>query len=234
MSDVDLRSGRLRQERRALGCWSGRSGHLSAFLSAAIALLALAGCGPDYSPDTYASRAAQQANKVEQGVIVGLRQVAISADGTTGAVAGSAAGGAAGSTVGGGGVSSTFGAIGGALVGGLVGTAAEHAAGDTQATEYVVRKTNGEMVSVTQKDPKPLKLGQKVLVIAGVQARIVADYTVPVPPQPDAQPAVTSAPAPVVPLPDPPSPEIVIPPVIPGAHSSPLSGMRHMLGLPEG
>jgi outer membrane lipoprotein SlyB len=33
-------------------------------------------------------------------------------------------------------------------------------------------------VSVTQKDATPLPIGQKVLVIAGKQARIVPDYTV--------------------------------------------------------
>ena len=55
----------------------------------------------------------------------------------------------------------------------------ERATGDTTAFEYVVRKSNGELVSVTQKDKAPLPPGQKVLVIAGPQARIVPDYTVP-------------------------------------------------------
>jgi outer membrane lipoprotein SlyB len=143
-------------------------------------LATVAGCAPDYSPDTYATRAVQQANKVEQGVIVGARPVAVTADGSVGAVTGAAAGGVAGSQAPGG-VGSAFGAIGGSLVGGLVGTAVEHGTGDTTATEYIVRKSNGEMLSVTQKDPTPLPIGQKVLVIAGAQARVVADYTVPVP-----------------------------------------------------
>jgi outer membrane lipoprotein SlyB len=38
-----------------------------------LVLLALAACGPRYSPDTYATRAVQQANKVEQGTVVGRR-----------------------------------------------------------------------------------------------------------------------------------------------------------------
>ena len=41
-----------------------------------------------------------------------------------------------------------------------------------------MRKPNGDLLSVTQKDEVPLKLGQKVLLIAGNQARIVPDYTV--------------------------------------------------------
>ena len=75
---------------------------------------------------------------------------------------------------------SAFGALGGALVGGIAGSAAEHVVGDTRAFEYIVRKPNGDLLSVTQKDAEPLAVGQKVLVIAGNQARVVPDYTVPV------------------------------------------------------
>ncbi|MDR3534102.1 MAG: hypothetical protein P4L90_26505 [Rhodopila sp.] len=138
----------------------------------------VSGCGPSYSPDTYASNAAQQANKVEQGVIVGVRTVAVSASGTIGAVTGGAAGGIAGSQVGVG-PASAFAALGGSLVGGIAGTTVEHVTADTTAFEYIVRKPNGDLVSVTQKDKTPLALGQKVLVIAGTQARIIPDYTVP-------------------------------------------------------
>ena len=144
---------------------------------AAVLLAGMAGCTPNYSPDTYASTAVQQASKVEQGVIAGVRKVGVQASGATGAVVGGAAGGVAGSQIPGGGVGAALTTLGGTLVGGLVGTGIERAAGDTTAFEYIVRKANSEMVSVTQKDPAPLLLGQKVLVIAGSQARIVPDYT---------------------------------------------------------
>lgn len=143
-----------------------------------LVLAAVAGCGPNYSPDTYASAAVQQANKVEQGVIVGVRKVGVQASGTTGAVTGAAAGGVVGNAAPGGGIGGALTTIGGSLVGGLVGTGIERATGDTTAFEYVVRKANAELVSVTQKDLAPLDIGQKVLVIAGSQARIVPDYTV--------------------------------------------------------
>ncbi|HWX50867.1 MAG TPA: hypothetical protein VNZ61_22695 [Roseomonas sp.] len=171
----------------------------------------LAACSPTYSPDTYASRAVQQANKVEQGVVVGRRAIEISADGASGAVSGAAAGGVAGSRIGGGDITSAFGGIGGGLIGGLLGTAVEQGAGAQQGYEYIVRKPNGELVSVVQRDDTPLALGQKVLVIAGAQARIVPDYTVPNenPPAPppaaaltapaaaaSGQPAATAAPPP--------------------------------------
>ncbi|HEY1412693.1 MAG TPA: hypothetical protein VGF36_11155 [Rhodopila sp.] len=143
-----------------------------------LVLAALSGCAPSYSPDTYAANAAQPANKVDQGVVVGVRNVGISAAGTVGTVTGAAAGGIAGSQA----VpapASALTALGGALVGGIAGAAVEHATSDTTAYEYIVRKTAGDLVSVTQKDKTPLVLGERVLVIAGSQARVVPDYTDP-------------------------------------------------------
>jgi outer membrane lipoprotein SlyB len=159
------------------------------FLVSALVLAGVTGCGPSYSPDTYASNAAQQANKVEQGVIVGVRTVGVSAAVAVGTVTGAAAGGIAGSEAGAGPVSALS-ALGGGLVGGIAGSTVEHVTSDTTAYEYIVRKPNGDLVSVTQKDKTPLALGQKVLVIAGTQARVVPDYTVPVA-SPPAKPAET-------------------------------------------
>lgn len=159
----------------------------------ALLLALLGGCAPDYSPDTYSGSAVQQANKVEQAVVVGVRQVGVSAQGTTGLATGGAAGGIAGAQLPGSGVRTALTALGGSVIGGIVGTGIERATGDTTAFEYIVRKGNGELLSVTQKDAAPLALGQRVLVIAGTQARIVADYTVP--PEPLAPPPAASAPA---------------------------------------
>ena len=191
------------------------------------AALALAGCGPDYSPNTYSTTAVQQASKVDQGVVVGVRTVAVAASGTTGAVTGAAAGGIAASQVPGNTVTQAFSALGGSVVGGLVGTAAEHAAADTTAYEYIVRKSNGDLLSVTQKDEVPLALGQKVLLIAGSQARIVPDYTVPSETAPEkAAEKPTEKPAEKAVEPPPPAaapdPTRFVPPVQP---SLPLTGV---------
>ncbi|RAI59511.1 hypothetical protein [Roseicella frigidaeris] len=171
-----------------------------------VLLLGLAACGERYSPDTYATRAVQQANKVEQGVVVGLRKVQISAEGSTGAAAGAAAGGVIGAQAPGGGIGAALGGVGGALVGGLVGRASESAAVDSEAFEYVVRTEKEELLSVTQIDKVPLVIGQKVLVITGNQARVVPDYTVatlPGPRREGAKPAPAAAgetkPAPAAP-----------------------------------
>jgi outer membrane lipoprotein SlyB len=138
--------------------------------------LSLAACGPSYSPDTYAAGSVQQASKVDQGVVIGRREVSVSTSGGIGAVAGGAAGGIAGAQFGAGAVSALS-ALGGSLIGGLAGSAAEKVSTDTKAFEYIVRKPNNELISVTQRDEKPLEIGAKVLVIAGAQARIVPDYT---------------------------------------------------------
>jgi outer membrane lipoprotein SlyB len=150
---------------------------------AALAALAVlvGGCAPDYSPNTYASNAVQQANKVEPAVVIGFRQVEISASGTVGAVTGGAAGGVLGAQVPGSSISTALGTVGGALVGTIAGTGIEHATADTTGWEYIVRKPNGELLSVTQREPKPLPVGQKVLVITGNQARIIPDNSTPLP-----------------------------------------------------
>ena len=141
-----------------------------------VALVAVTGCSPDYSPNTYNAAAVQQANKVDSAVVVGFRQVSISAAGTVGAVTGGAAGGILGAQVGPNNTASALGAVGGGIVGSLLGTSIEHATADTTGWEYIVQKPNGDLLSVTQREPQPIPLGQKVLVIAGSQARIIPDF----------------------------------------------------------
>jgi len=160
--------------------------------------LALAGCSEGYSANTYASSAAQVEATVQRGVIVGVRQVLISANGTIGAAAGGAAGGVAGAQVAGGSVVTALGAIGGTLVGGIGGTAAARAVADTKGWEYIVQEEPGDkLVSVTQTSKTALPIGLNVLVIAGTQqARIVPDYTVQVAAAPAAKPATKPAVAP--------------------------------------
>jgi outer membrane lipoprotein SlyB len=139
---------------------------------------ALTGCSQGYSANTYAAAAAQQEATVQRGVIIGVRPVLISADGTVGAAAGGALGGAAGAQLTGGAVTTALGAVGGALVGGIGGAAAEQAVADAKGWEYIVQETSGSLVSVTQTSKIALPIGLHILVIDGKQARIVPDYTV--------------------------------------------------------
>src|ERR1700754_3877483 len=117
---------------------------------AAVPCALIAGCTPDYSPNTYASNAAQQANKVNQGVIVGVRAVQISADTTLATATGAAAGGVVGSGIGES-TGSAVGAVAGTVAGGVVGNVVGHASGDTDGFEYIVKKANGDLLSVTDR-----------------------------------------------------------------------------------
>jgi outer membrane lipoprotein SlyB len=175
--------------------------------AALVIALLLAACGPTYSPNTYSTTAMQQAAKVEQAVVVGVRDVRVSASGTVGAATGAAAGGIVGATVPGTDLARALTGIGGGLVGGAVGAGIEHAGGDAKAFEYILRKTNGDLLSVTQRDKVPLLLGEHVLVITGPQARVVRDYTVP----PSEAAATPREPAPAAPAP-PPAPSAPEPP----------------------
>lgn len=149
---------------------------LKFFPLVAVSLLTLSGCASNnFSPNTYSSNAVQLANKVEQGTIIGYREVKISANGTVGTVTGGAVGGVLGAEY----ANSALVAVGGTTIGGMLGNALEHAARDTTGWEYIIRKENGDMLSVTQREAAPLGLAQRVLVIMGPQARVVPDYSVP-------------------------------------------------------
>ena len=137
---------------------------------AVVTLAALAGCAPDYSPNTYNANAVQQANKVEPAVVVGFRQVAISAAGTVGAVTGGAAGGILGAQAGPTSAASALGAVGGGVIGSLLGTGIEHATADTTGWEYIVQKPNGELLSVTQREPTPIQIPTLTLIRCGISA----------------------------------------------------------------
>ncbi len=133
----------------------------------------MTGCESSYSPNTYSSNAVQLANVVNAGIVVGSREVQIRTNGNVGAVTGGAAGGILAAQY----TGSALAAVGATAVGLLAGSAIDHATGDTTGWEYIVRKPNGDMGSVTQREEKPLALGQKVLVIMGPQARVVPDYS---------------------------------------------------------
>jgi outer membrane lipoprotein SlyB len=149
------------------------------FLLPGLLPLILPGCSQGYSPNTYASNAAQEEATVQRGTIIGVRQVMISSDGTVGAATGGAAGGVAGSQVAGGPVGTALGAIGGTLVGGIGGTVAAQAVANAKGWEYIVDETGDKLVSVTQTSKIALPVGLHVLVISDAQqARIVPDYTV--------------------------------------------------------
>ena len=150
----------------------------------ACAVSVVGACQNQYSTATYGPGAAQRAVRIDRAVVESFRVVDIREPGLgsgIGLLGGAAAGGLVGNQIGKGG-GNALATLGGVLVGGAAGVLAEKSITDAQAFEYVLRKENGELISVTQQDPQPLPVGQRVLVMYGAKVRVVPDNTAPPPP----------------------------------------------------
>jgi len=146
----------------------------SALLAAALACAAAA-CAPDVRPDSYSVGNVGQVNRTVGGVIVSARPVSIDGSRGGGAMAGGAAGAVAGSQIGGSDAAGAVGAIGGLVVGAIAGAAIERGTSATTGIEYVVETTNGNLMTVVQGAEPSLAAGQRVLVLYGSPARVIAD-----------------------------------------------------------
>lgn len=144
-------------------------------LLALAALGLLTSCTPNVRPDSYSVGSVGQVNRTVGGVIVSARLVSIDGSRGGGAMAGGAAGAVAGSQLGGSDAAGAVGAIGGLVVGAIAGAALERGATATQGAEYVVETTNGNLMTVVQGPEPMLSPGQKVLVLYGSPARVIAD-----------------------------------------------------------
>lgn len=144
-------------------------------LSLAAALFLLAGCAENISPDTYSTSGAGKTGKVVPGVVVSARAVSVSGTNKTGRTVGAAAGAAAGSAIGGGTRSHILGAIGGALIGGIAGGVAEEGITAQDGMEYIVETENGELITLMQGPDPAFKKGDRILILHGSKARIIAD-----------------------------------------------------------
>ncbi len=145
------------------------------FLLLLSALCLISGCTQNISPDTHSVESTGKVTQTVPGVIVSARTVSVAGTNSTGRVAGGLAGGAAGSAIGGGTRSNILGAIGGALVGGIAGGAIEEGITSQSGIEYVVQTEGGGLVTLTQGPQPAFSKGQKVLILYGSQARIIAD-----------------------------------------------------------
>ncbi|MDE2337551.1 MAG: hypothetical protein KGL10_09590 [Alphaproteobacteria bacterium] len=131
------------------------------------AAVALSACAQPQSRGVYNQSEVGKQTDVELGKIIGVRHVKVQAQDTgVGTLGGAAAGGVAGSTAGGG-KGAILTAIAGAVVGGIAGDAAERALRNEIGIEYVIRKDDGQTVSIVQnigKDDKPLHVGERVMI----------------------------------------------------------------------
>ncbi len=146
-----------------------------------LATLTLAGCARNINPNTYKASHVGEASFTYQGVIASARQITVSEgerleDNTTGIALGAVTGGLAGTQIGSGRgqIAST---VGGAILGGVAGAFAEKALKEQTAMEYIVRLTNGSMMTVVQGPEANLAIGQRVFVQVSHdgRSRVIAD-----------------------------------------------------------
>ncbi len=135
----------------------------------ATALITLAGCAThSASGNVYTFGQAQREQVTRMGTVLGVRNVVIQPESTTGVgtVAGAAIGGVAGSTVGGG-TGRTLATIVGGLAGGLAGTAVERGVTRKAGYEITVRMDSGETRVITQEADIPVQRGDRVQIVTG-------------------------------------------------------------------
>ncbi|MDL2284923.1 hypothetical protein LJC19_07270 [Oxalobacter sp. OttesenSCG-928-P03] len=140
-----------------------------------VSLLLITGCAQNISSDAYSVEGTGKVSRTVPGVIVSARHVAVSGTNSTGRTVGAATGAVAGSAIGSGTRANILGAIGGALIGGIAGGLVEEGVTSQNAIEYIVQTGNGEMVTLTQGADPTFSKGQKVLILYGSKARIIAD-----------------------------------------------------------
>lgn len=137
----------------------------------------MTGCASNNAGNTYNAGELNRESTIERGVIVAMREVKISGrDNGIGSVAGAGIGGTLGSYLGNDKRTNIVGGIVGAVAGGLAGHAVEGAVDADKATEFLIRKTNGEEVSIVQKNVDKLRLGDRVRIVrTGRVVRVVLD-----------------------------------------------------------
>lgn len=134
-----------------------------------------AACVPDVRPESYSIGSVGQVNRSTSGVIISARSVSIDGSRGGGAAAGGAIGAIAGSQVGGSDAASAAAAIGGLVVGTIAGAASERKLSGQLGVEYVVETSNGNLMTIVQGAHPTFATGQKVLVLYGSPARVIAD-----------------------------------------------------------
>jgi len=143
--------------------------------SACLAAAVLAGCASNISPTSYSVGSVGQVNRTVAARVISVRSVEIS--GTTGAggTVGGALGATAGSGIGSGGRANAAGAIAGAVVGAVAGAAIEQSATRQSGFEYVVQTENDNLMTIVQGADPTFAINDKVLVLYGAPARLIAD-----------------------------------------------------------
>ena len=134
----------------------------------------LLSCASDINDDSYRLSSVGSANHVGQGVIVDVRTVHIQGDNQTGNLIGGLTGGVVGSTIGRG-KGSVLASVGGALLGAFVGGVTQKELSEQNALQYIVRLSDGNLITVIQGMKNRLAVGQRVFVLYGNETRLIPD-----------------------------------------------------------
>jgi outer membrane lipoprotein SlyB len=148
---------------------------IGSVIAAILVAAALSACASNISPTSYSVGSVGQVNRTIAARVISARPVEIS--GTTGAggATGAALGATAGSGAGNGGRASLAGGIAGAVVGAMAGAAIEQGATKQSGIEYVVQTENKNLMTVVQGVSPAFSANDRVLVLYGSPARIIAD-----------------------------------------------------------
>ncbi len=123
----------------------------------------LTACGIGNTNTTYQNYQVGAQGVVEKGRILEMTPVQIAGKNSVGTLAGAGMGAAAGSMIGGNTAINIIGGVAGAVVGGMVGSATEKAITKDTAYEFIIEKSNGQLISVVQTNELNLRPGDNVL-----------------------------------------------------------------------
>jgi outer membrane lipoprotein SlyB len=146
-----------------------------------ISALLLTSCERNINSNAYTAASVGEASFSYQGSIISVRQVLVQGSdelggNTMGMGLGAVGGGVVGNQFGkgGGNLAAT---IGGAIAGGVLGAMADKKLKEQNGFEYVVKLTNGQIMTVVQGLDTAFGVGQRVIVIVSNdgRSRVVAD-----------------------------------------------------------
>jgi len=130
------------------------------------------GCASD-SYEEYALSDANEISTAIEGTIITSRVVRAQSKPGIATIGTAAIGGLAGSQIGGDSRTNAIGAVAGALIAGGVAASAEKSMTGDKMFEYIIRKKDGSLITVTQNaDTELLPKGTKVVIILGRNVRV--------------------------------------------------------------
>lgn len=145
------------------------------FLLIIATLFLLASCAENINPDTVSVGDTGKSGSVTPATVISVNPIKVKGSKTVGQTAGAIAGAVGGSAIGSTTRINILTGLAGGLLGGFIGGAAEEAITAQEGYEYIIETANGNMITVIQGKEPAFQKGDRVLLMGGSKARIVAD-----------------------------------------------------------